>query len=157
MNIKNIIICTLCIALPLSLGWVASEVTRNNIPEWYALLNKPSFNPPNWIFGPVWTVLYILLGISLFLLIQKIKEPLGSLALCLFVIQLCLNFSWSFVFFGFHEIAWALVVIVCMWIFILLMIIVLHKINRTAAYLQIPYLLWVSFATILNFAIWRLQ
>jgi len=138
------------ILIPLALGAIAGRFTAQAVPEWFASLNRPSFSPPNWLFGPVWTVLYILLGISLFLIWKQIPSKERNKALWVFSIQMFLNFIWSFVFFYFNQIGLALIVIICLWFSIVLMLIRFYKIKPLAAYLNIPYLLWVTFASILN-------
>ncbi len=146
-----------CILIPLLVGGASGYFTSGSITTWYAALNKPSFNPPNYLFGPVWTLLYALMGVSLYFIW---KSPVGiarTKALSIFSLQIALNFFWSFIFFNFHELGWALVEIAILWIAILLMITSFHRINKTAAYLQIPYLMWVSFAAVLNAAIWKLN
>lgn len=132
-------------------AFAGSYVTTPNIDTWYATLNKPFFNPPNWIFGPVWTLLYALMGISLYLVWNKNKyTKKDKLALLVFCIQLFLNFFWSFSFFGLEMPLLAFFVMLAMWVAIFYTIVLFKKINKTAAYLLIPYLLWVSFATLLN-------
>lgn len=138
------------IILPLSLGAIAGIVTAQSIPEWYTTLNKPSFNPPNWIFGPVWTILYILMGISFFLIWKQEPCKERNLAILIFLFQLLLNFAWSFLFFYFKMIGFALIEIILLWINIVIMLVLFYKIKPTASYINIPYLLWVSFATVLN-------
>lgn len=138
------------ILIPLVLGAIAGRFTAQAVPDWYASLNKPSFSPPNWIFGPVWTILYILLGISLYLIWKQIPSKERNNAILIFSIQLFLNFIWSFVFFYFNQIGLALIVIICLWLSIVLMLIRFFKIKPLAAYLNIPYLLWVTFASVLN-------
>ena len=147
----------LCILLPLMVGGISGFATATSINTWYVTLNKPFFNPPNYLFGPVWTTLYILMGVSLYLILQTPKNELRKKAITVFVIQLFLNFWWSFIFFKFHYLGIALIEIITMWIYILIMIIYFHKIHKTAAYLQIPYLMWVSFATLLNASLWWLN
>lgn len=138
------------IILPLSLGAIAGIATAQSIPEWYVTLNKPSFNPPNWIFGPVWTTLYILMGISLFLVWKQAPGKKRNRAILVFLLQLLLNFSWSFIFFYFNMIGFALIEIILLWISIVVMLILFYKIKPIASYINIPYLLWVTFATVLN-------
>ncbi|MCX6170220.1 MAG: tryptophan-rich sensory protein [Ignavibacteriales bacterium] len=150
MNRSNIIKLAVSLLLPLSVGAVAGMFTSQAVPTWYASLNRPSFNPPNWVFGPVWTSLYILLGISFFLIWKEAASKERNLAIKVFSIQMLLNFSWSFLFFYFNLIGTALVEIILLWISIAAMIYLFCKIKPAAAYLNIPYLLWVSFATILN-------
>ena len=125
-------------------GFLGSSSTTSQINSWYSTIQKAPFNPPNWVFGPAWTILYILMAISLYLVWQKGKFPL------IFIIQLFLNFLWSYIFFGLHLPLLAFIDIILLWIFILLTIINFTAINKTAAYLLYPYLGWVSFASILN-------
>ncbi|MES2567873.1 MAG: TspO/MBR family protein [Bacteroidota bacterium] len=148
---------SLCILLPLLVGAVGGFATTSSIQDWYLGLNKPTFNPPNYLFGPVWTTLYILMGISFYLIIEAPASQIRKKAVGIFIIQLFLNFWWSFIFFKYHLLGLALVEIITMWLTIAAMIYVFQKINKTAAYLQIPYLLWVSFASVLNGAIWYLN
>ena len=136
--------------LPLSLGAIAGMFTSQSVPEWYATLNRPSFNPPNWIFGPVWTTLYILMGISFFLIWKQEASKVRNRAILIFLLQLLLNFAWSFIFFFFNLIGLALVEIILLWISIVMMLVVFYKIKPVASYINIPYLLWVTFATVLN-------
>jgi translocator protein len=154
---KNIFTLIACIAIPLIVGGIAGIAPSGSDNEWYAALDKPVFNPPDWVFGPVWTILYLLMGISLYLIWKSPASPIRKLALIIFGIQLVLNFAWSFIFFYFQQPGFALIEIVILWFSILAMIIVFHRINRVAAYLQIPYLLWVTFATLLNASIWWLN
>ncbi|MBK7149713.1 MAG: tryptophan-rich sensory protein [Bacteroidetes bacterium] len=157
MNFKKIIQLILCISLPMLIGGASGFATASSLSDWYLTINKPSFNPPNWVFGPVWTVLYLLMGISLFLILKSENAPRKRTAILVFLFQLTLNFWWSIIFFSLESPAWALLEIVLLWCSILLMIFVFRKINHTAAYLQIPYLVWVNFAAILNAAIWYLN
>jgi tryptophan-rich sensory protein len=157
MKSKNIIRLIISVAIPLIVGGISGYATSSNISSWYAYLNKPSFNPPNYLFGPVWTVLYLLMGVSLYLVWTSPEGKQKTTALLVFTFQLLLNFAWSFIFFYFHETGLALVEIIVLWMSILLMIVLFFRINRTAAYLQIPYFLWVSFATVLNASIWHLN
>jgi benzodiazapine receptor len=152
-KMKKILTLLLCIVGTLLVGGIAGIATATSIDTWYTTLHKPSFNPPNYLFGPVWTVLYILMGISLYVILQSTESNLRKKAIRIFAFQLFLNFIWSFLFFKFHFLAIALIDIVLLWACILVMIRTFLKINRTAAYLQIPYLLWVSFASALNGAI----
>ena len=142
-----------CILLTLSIGAISGIATSSGINNWFMELTKPLFNPPNYLFGPVWTLLYFLMGFSFFMILQSPIKELKRKAIKIFVIQLSLNFLWSFLFFKFQLIGLAFIEIMLIWISILAMIITFNKINRIAAVLQIPYLIWVSFATILNGAI----
>ena len=143
--------------LPIGLGSLAGIFTAKAIPEWFDTLAKPSFNPPSYLFGPVWTALYILMGISMFLIWNTPKTELRQKALVVFGVQLFFNFWWSILFFSFHAIFLAVIDILVMWLLIIYMIVLFKKIKLVAAYLQIPYLLWVTFATVLNFSIWYLN
>ena len=146
-----------CISIPLLVGGISGYYTATSITNWYVTLNKPSFNPPNYLFGPVWTTLYIIMGISLFLVLNKAKDLEKNKIIFVFSIQLILNFLWSFLFFKFQQLGLALVEILIMWCSILFMIIVFYKTNKLAALINIPYLLWVSFATILTYSIYNLN
>jgi len=136
--------------LPLGVGGIAGMFTSEAVPGWYASLNQPSFNPPNWVFGPVWTTLYIIMGISLFLIWKLPAGKERNQAILVFILQLFLNFCWSFFFFYFKMIGVALVDIIALWILIVLMLVSFYKIKPLAAYINIPYLLWVTFASVLN-------
>ncbi len=143
----SIVVCFLA-------GGIGSVFTASSIPTWYAALNKPFFNPPNWIFGPVWTTLYFLMAISFYSIwISKGEKKKKKNAVLLFIVQLLLNTVWSIVFFGFKYPLLALVIILLLWASILSMIIKFYSIRKFSGLLQIPYLLWVSFATVLNISI----
>ncbi len=144
----NLILCFLIAALS---GWV----TRKNVKTWYPTLIKPSFNPPAWVFGPVWSVLYVMIAIvGGILWTQKSQHPA---AFIFYVIQLVLNFSWSFVFFGARQIGWALVNIVLLWLSVLVTMVLAFQVSLLAGYLIIPYLLWLSIATTINASVWKLN
>ena len=144
------------ILIPLLVGSIAGFFTTAGVNGWYAVANKPSFNPPNWLFAPVWTALYIMMGIALYLVWKtETKNAVRQTALILFGVQLALNFLWSFIFFYAKQPGWAFADIIAMWIVILLTIIWFGKISRTAAWLLVPYIFWVSFASLLNFYIWK--
>ncbi len=136
-----------------SAGIIGSFFTRSAISEWYAFLNKPSFNPPNWVFAPAWTTLYILMGIAMFLVWTKgLHAPGVKKALGVFLFQLALNSLWSIVFFGARSIIGGLVVIGILWVAIVWTIMHFFTLSKWAAALLVPYILWVSFAVILNCA-----
>ncbi len=143
------------VTLPLLAGFIGSYFTTPNIAGWYTELNKPAFNPPNWVFAPAWTTLYILMGVSLFLVWKSTKEKIS--AIVVFGIQFLLNITWSILFFGMQSPELALVNIVLLWIAIIFTIILFGKISKVAAYLLLPYILWVSFAGYLNYTIWILN
>ncbi len=147
---KNIPKLILSIGLCLGAGVLGSVFTSSSIPTWYATLNKPFFSPPNWVFAPVWTILYILMGVSLYLVICNMRNVIRSKAVTIFGIQLILNVAWSIIFFGFKNPVLAFVDIVALWIAIVLTIKSFTKINKLAGNLLIPYLFWVSFASLLN-------
>jgi tryptophan-rich sensory protein len=140
--------------IPLLAGFIGSIFTSKSVSTWYAGLAKPGFNPPDYVFGPVWTFLYLLMGFSLFLIWkQGIRKKIIRKSLAVFGIQLFLNMAWSFLFFGLQSPLLAFIEIIILWAAILLMILSFYRIKRIAAYAQIPYLLWVSFAAVLNLSI----
>lgn len=147
---KNLLKLILCILIPLAIGAISGIATTSKIGTWYKMLNKPFFNPPNYIFGPVWSLLYILMGVSFYLILQSTNNEKRSLAISIFVFQLILNFLWSFLFFKYQLLGAAFIEILLLWGSIVYMIIVFYRINKTAGIIQIPYLLWVSFASILS-------
>jgi len=147
---------SLSILLPILVGGISGYYTASSISTWYIYLAKPSFNPPNYLFGPVWTSLYVLMGISFFLILNG-KHPEKKKLIGLYLIQLFLNFLWSFIFFNFHALGIAAIEIVLPWLSILTMILQFYKANKWAALINIPYLMWVSFASILNISIYLLN
>ncbi len=157
MNKTQIIKLVVSMVLPLGVGAVAGIFTGKAIPGWYASLNQPSFSPPNWVFGPVWTALYILLGISLFLIWKLDPGKERNLAILVFLVQLLLNFGWSFIFFYFKMVGFALFEIILLWVSIVIMLFLFYKIKPMAAYINIPYFLWVTFASVLNAAYYFLN
>jgi len=139
-------------------GVIGSAFTFRAIPTWYAGLEKPTFSPPNWIFGPVWTMLYTLMGIAAWLVWRKgFADRSVRIALILFLIQLALNALWSVIFFGLRSPTWAFAEIVVLWIAIVMTTIYFFKISRAAGALMIPYIAWVSFAAALNLYVARLN
>jgi translocator protein len=138
-------------------GILGSFFTIESIPNWYATLQKPSFNPPNWVFGPVWTTLYFLIGLAAYLVWEK-KGHLGrNTAMKLFWAQLAANALWTPLFFGAKELGLAFAEIVVMWILILLTMAWFWRVRKLAAVLLLPYLLWVTFASVLNYHLWQLN
>jgi benzodiazapine receptor len=141
-----------------AVGGLGGIWTAKDVREWYPTLEKPSFNPPNWLFGPVWSLLYALMGASAWLTWRHADErAVKHAALQLFSIQFALNSLWSFIFFRLHSPRWAFFEIVMLWGAIGMTLVAIWKINRLAGMLFLPYLLWTSFAVLLNFRIWRLN
>ena len=157
MKNKKVLIYTVSISVCQAAGLIGAVFTTSAIPEWYSNLIKPGFNPPNWIFSPVWTALYTLMGISVSRVWLSPKNNLRKRGLEVFILQLVLNTSWSIIFFGLKNILVALLEILILWISILITIIKFWRIDKKAAYLLLPYILWVSFATILNLSIFLLN
>jgi len=139
-------------------GIIGSFFTTPSIPGWYSALIKPAFNPPSWVFAPVWTALFALMGVSAFLIWREgFEKKKVKVAFGIFLGQLILNTFWSIIFFGLHNPGWALVEIVVLWLAILATIIAFAKISKPAAWLLVPYIVWVSFAGFLNYSIWQLN
>ena len=159
MKPVNIIKLVICCAVPLLAGVIgAIYTTHDSLDNWYADLNKPFFNPPDWIFGPVWTTLYIMMGIAAYLVWRKgLDDKVVRIALACFIVQLILNAIWTPLFFGLHSPLLGLIDIVLLLAAIILTIVSFFKISATAALLLIPYLAWVSFATVLNASIYLLN
>lgn len=144
--------------LCLAFGGIGAIATATSIHDWYISLNKPSFNPPNWVFGPVWSLLFVMMGIAAGLVWNKgFYHKWVQTALYHFGFQLILNGAWSMLFFGMKNPLWALVDIIALFILILFTIKWFKLVDKRAAYLLVPYACWVAFATILNFEIWRLN
>jgi len=135
-----------------SARWTAPEITG-----WYRTLVRPAIAPPNWVFGPVWTLLYALMAIAAWLVVRAEPSPLRTLALVLFVVQLGLNFAWSWIFFHQHALGAALAENVALWTAIGAATLLFARVTPVAAWLMAPYWAWVSFAVVLNWAFWRLN
>ena len=152
----SLVVCFLAAA-------VGSVFTMPAIPTWYATLAKPGFAPPNWIFGPVWTVLYVLMALSLYLVWMEYdrakykKRDIIGPALWMFGVQLVLNAVWSFLFFGLRSPFYGLIGIILVWLAIVMTMIKFWKISKASVWLLVPYILWVSFATIVAFFVWQLN
>jgi tryptophan-rich sensory protein len=158
MKNNNVSKAILAILICQAAGIVGSFFTMPSIATWYAGLVKPVFSPPNWIFAPVWTTLFTLMGISAFLIWRAgLNRREVKIALAVFIGQLVLNTCWSIIFFGLHSPMAAFFEIIVLWSFILASIILFAKISKLAAVLLVPYILWVSFAAVLNYFIWRLN
>jgi len=158
MKIKNIAKLVSAIVICQLAGIFGSIFTSSSVQTWYTTLQLPSFAPPGWFIGIVWIILYILMGISLYLVWNKgLRNKRVKNSLYLFGLQLILNAVWSFLFFGLRSPLLGLIEIVFLWVFIALTILKFYKISRTAAWLLLPYIIWVSVALMLNFYIWRLN
>src|SRR3990170_3191953 len=150
-TLPPILLFIISLLIPLVTGFLGPLFTPPAIPTWYATLHKPIFTPPNWLFGPAWTTMCILMGISLFLIWRKwMQHPLVPRSLLLFGVQLIMNLGWSVVFFGLKSPLFAFAHIIILWGFILLTLIRFFKISRLAGLLLVPYLLWITYASILN-------
>lgn len=152
--IKNPFKLIASLFLCFAVAGIGSLVTTPSINTWYETLNKPAFNPPNWIFAPVWTLLFFCMGVSFYLIWKRgTQKKKVQKAIVLFLLQLCLNFFWSLLFFGLHSPLFAFIDIILLWIAIFLTIRSFWQVSKPAAYLLLPYLAWVSFAAILNLSI----
>lgn len=157
-SMNNIVKLIIAVAIPLIVGGLSGFFTVTGVESWFQTINKPTWNPPNWIFGPVWTTLYAMMGVALFLVWKsETNVVLKKTAIILFSTQLVLNFFWSFIFFNQHQMGWALVEIIALWVFILLTIFAFANVSKLAAWLLVPYISWVSFATILNYTLWKIN
>jgi len=151
LSTRSILLLVVCILIPLITGVVGSFFTAASVSGWYVTLSKPWFNPPGWVFGPAWTILYILMGISLWMVIRSgVQEQQVRLGIIVFGIQLFVNLFWSVIFFGMQSPIGGLVCILVLLSLIVTMIGVFWKISTRAAYLLVPYLCWTTFATLLN-------
>ena len=148
-----------CVAICLAVGYLSSNITQSSIKTWYPTIEKPSFNPPNWVFAPVWTMLFILMGIAAGMVWDKLEsnKELVKKGLLFFTVQLLLNALWSYLFFGLNNILLALIGIILLWLIIYETYHVFKQIDKRASYLLIPYLAWVGFATILTGSIYWLN
>ena len=155
---NNTIKLIISVAVPLAVGGLSGFATARGVADWYPALTKPTFNPPAWIFGPVWTVLYIMMGGAAFLVWRKGLEVDGvRIALTVFVVQLSLNGLWSILFFGMQAPGWALVEIILLWIAIGVTTVFFLRVALPAGVLLLPYWGWVTFATVLNASLWWLN
>lgn len=141
----------------LGAGGLGAVATTPEIDGWYRTVVKPEWNPPDWVFGPVWTTLFVLMGISAWLVWRPAGFKEAATPLSLFAVQLILNVAWSWIFFGMHRIGWAAVEILILWLAILATTAAFFRRSKHAGWLLVPYLGWVTFAGVLNFTIWRLN
>jgi tryptophan-rich sensory protein len=158
MKINNTFKLIIAIVVSELSGIIGSVFTASSVSSWYVTLSKPALNPPSAVFGPVWTTLYALMGISAFLIWKRgLDRKDVKAALGIFIVQLILNALWSIIFFGLHSPGGALVEVIFLWFAILATIISFYKISKVSAYLLLPYIFWVSFAAYLNYSIWILN
>ncbi len=157
MKAVDVIKLIVSVAVPLLAGLGSSVFTLTSIPTWYAALNKPWFTPPNAAFGPVWTILYIMMGLALFLIWRSPRTRTRDVGIALFAAQLTVNVVWTVVFFGLQNTLYGLLTIVLLWILIAATIYQLYKVDRRASYLLVPYIAWVTIATALNASVYLLN
>jgi benzodiazapine receptor len=158
MKLAVVVKFIVCLAVTFLAPLIGSLFTRQAVSDWYVHLNKPFFTPPGWLFGPVWTVLYLLMAVAAFLIWQKgLDDTVVKIALALYMLQLVLNALWTPIFFGAKMPLLAFIEIIFLWIAIILTIIVFIRVSKPAAILLVPYILWTSFAAVLSFSIWRLN
>ena len=149
---------TAIVATPLVVGGVSSVFTMDGLRLWYRTLRRPDWNPPNWVFGPVWTTLYLMMGVALVQVVRSEEDRVArQVGIGLFALQLVLNFGWSWIFFTNHDLGGALVEILALWLAIAATIAAFATVRRSAAALLLPYLAWTTFATVLTATIWRLN
>jgi len=157
-TIRTTIQVAVAIVIANAAGLIGAIATSSAVTQWYPTITRPSFAPPNWIFGPVWTLLFIMMGIASYLVWRKgTYNKNVSVALKLYGLQLVLNVAWSVIFFGLRNPGWAFVEIIALWLSIAATIVYFGRVSKTAAYLLVPYIAWVSFAAILNYTIWAIN
>lgn len=155
---SNYLSLAVSILIALAAGGIGSYFTLDQIPTWYAALSKPAISPPNWLFGPVWTTLYVLMATGAWLVYTQERDPARRHeSLAIYAFQLALNTLWSIIFFTFHLLGIAFAELVIMWLAIAATIWAFARTSRTAAYLLVPYIMWVSFAGYLNYSLWTLN
>lgn len=158
MRTSDLIKLFISIVISLMAGFVGSLFTTPVVPGWYTTLALPVLSPPSWVFGPVWAILYVLMGVAAYLVWKKgLRRPLVRMGLFVFAIQLALNALWSYLFFGTRSPGLAFVEIVFLLVAILATIVLFRRVSTAAAWLLVPYLLWVGFAAYLNYMIWMLN
>lgn len=150
---KKILKFIISIAIPLAIGYLGSIFTTSSVNSWYTTINKPSFNPPNYLFAPIWTALFVLIGISFYFVWMKKFEGEKEKVITIYFVQLLLNFLWSLFFFGVQSPALAFLDIIALWFMIVVNIIIFYRISKISGWMLVPYLLWVSFASALNLSI----
>ena len=146
------------VATPLAVGGASSVLTMDGLRVWYRTIERPDWNPPDWVFGPVWTTLYLMMGIALVQVVRSDRDRIARwVGIGLFALQLGLNFGWSWIFFTNHDLGGALIEILALWLAIAATIAAFMQVRRSAAALLVPYLAWTTFATVLAATIWRLN
>jgi len=154
---KDILALVLFVGICLGIGGLGGAVTNTSVTTWYSTLAKPSFNPPNWIFGPVWTALYVMMGVAAWRVWRAADQDTARGPLAFFALQLALNLGWSVAFFGLRDPGLAVAVILVLDLLVLATALMFRRIDGLAATLLVPYLAWIAFATILNISIWHLN
>jgi len=154
---RNAIGLAVSVLICFGAAWLGSLFTTPSIGGWYAILRKPAWTPPNWLFGPVWTALYLSMGVAAWLVWRRMGVSGAKFALTLFALQLILNVCWPAIFFSMHRLGFAFAEIVFLWLMILATLFSFWPVSRAAGWLLTPYLLWVAFAAALNYATWRLN
>ena len=157
MKIIDVVKLVVSLVVPLLAGFGSSVFTINSISTWYASLNKPWFSPPNVVFAPVWTILYILMGLALFLVWRSPRNRTRDIGIALFAAQLAINVIWTLAFFGLQNTLYGLLTIIPLWILIAATIYQFYKVEKWASYLLVPYIVWVSIATALNTSVFLLN
>jgi len=157
MKIIDVVKLVVSLAVPLLAGFGSSVFTVNSISTWYATLNKPWFSPSNVVFAPVWTILYILMGLALFLIWRSPRNHTRDIGIALFAAQLAINVIWTLAFFGLQNTLYGLLTIIPLWILITATIYQFYKVEKWASYLLVPYIVWVSIATALNASVYLLN
>ena len=154
---KDLLALALFVGICLGIGGLGGAVTASSVTEWYPTLNKPSFNPPNWVFGPVWTALYVMMGVAAWRVWRAADRNTARAPLTVFALQLAVNLGWSVAFFGLRDPGLAVAVILALDLLVLGTALMFRRVDRVAEWLLVPYLAWIAFATILNIAVWRLN
>jgi translocator protein len=156
-RLADVVALALFVGLCLGIGALGASVTATSVRTWYAALAKPSFTPPDWVFGPVWTALYLMMATAAWRVWRAADRDTTRGPLTLFALQLALNLGWSVVFFGLHKIGAAVATIFVLDVGVIVTTLAFRTVDRAAALLMLPYLAWAGFATVLNIAIWRLN
>jgi tryptophan-rich sensory protein len=155
--LKSVLMLVVFVVVSFLAAGLGGLATSGAVRDWYPTIAKPSWTPPSWLFGPVWTLLYISMGVAAWLVWKSGNTGAVRVALAVFFVQLGLNAMWSVIFFGMHRPGWAAVEIVMLWLAILATVILFWKIRPLAGAILLPYLAWVGFASVLNIAIWNLN